>query len=180
MTDTSASIGPFYADWRGYNDRVIAHLRGLSTDDLALRSSPAHDHWPVWAIAAHAAATRVYWLCSVLGEPGAETTPFTDPSGFAWEDEPDVPRSAEELVRAWTSTWAVVQACLDRWTPAMLDETFRREGRSGVQLHSRQSVLMRCITHEAYHAGEIALIEGMHGRPQLDPWPARDWLAGER
>ena len=62
----------------------------------------------------------------------------------------------------------------------MLDDAFRREGRSGVQVHTRQSVLMRLITHEAYHAGEIALIEGINGRPQLDLWPPQAWLVEGR
>ena len=53
----------------------------------------------------------------------------------------------------------------------MLDETARREGRGRVQLHTRQSVLMRLITHDAYHAGEIALTLGIHGRDPLDLWP---------
>jgi hypothetical protein len=26
--------------------------------------------------------------------------------------------------------------------------------------------------HEAFHAGEIAVIQGIHGRPQIDLWPA--------
>ena len=176
MDAATASIAHLYADWRGYNARMVAALRDMPAEDLALR--PSHDHWPIWAIAAHTAGARVFWLCSVLREPGAETTPFTDPTGLGWEDELDLPRSADELVWAWDSTWAVVEGCLNRWTPAMLDDVFRREGRSGLQLHSRQSVLMRLITHEAYHAGEIALIQGMHGRQPLDLWPPRDWLAG--
>jgi uncharacterized damage-inducible protein DinB len=170
------SIAPFYADWPAYNRRVIEHLRSLSAEDLALRSTGGHDYWPIWAIAAHPVATRVFWLCAVFGEPGAETTPFTDPSGYGWEDDLDHVRSAEEVAGAWESTWSIVQGCLDRWTPEMLGETFRRQGRTGVQVHTRQSILLRLITHEAYHSGEIALIEGLHGRPQLDPWPARDWL----
>ncbi len=179
MDEPAGSIAPFYADWRDYNRRMVEHLRGLSPEDLALRSSPSHDHWPIWAIAGHTVGARAYWLCHVFGEPGAEVTPFTDPFGFGWEDDLEHVRSAEELADAWTSTWTVVQGCLDRWTPAMLGEAVRREGRSGVQLHTRQSILLRLITHEAYHAGEIALIEGIHGRPQLDPWPPQDWLVRE-
>ena len=173
----TGSVAPFYADWCGYNARMVAHLRGLSAEDLAFRSRAGHDYWPIWAIAAHTVGARVFWLCHVLGEPGAERTPFTDPTGFGWEDELEVVRSAEEVAAAWESTWGVVQRCLDRWTPPMLDEAFPRQGRTGVQLHTRQSILLRLITHEAYHSGEIALIQGMHGRPPLDLWPARDWLA---
>jgi uncharacterized damage-inducible protein DinB len=170
------SVAPFYADWAGYNRRMVEHLRSLSAEDLALRSGSGHDYWPIWAIASHAVGARVFWLCHVLGEPGAETTPFNDPTGFGWEDELDVVRSGEEVAGAWESTWGVVQGCLERWTPDVLAETFRRQGRTTVQVHSRQSILLRLITHEAYHSGEIALIEGLHGRPQLDPWPAQDWV----
>ena len=54
----------------------------------------------------------------------------------------------------------------------MLDEAFPRDvGARRPQLHTRQSVLLRLITHDAYHAGEIALTLGMHGRPILDLWP---------
>jgi hypothetical protein len=95
---------------------------------------------------------------------------------MGWEDDLDHVRSADEVADAWDSTWTVVQGCLERWTPDSLGVTARREGRSGVSVYSRQSILLRLITHEGYHAGKIALIEGVHGRPQLDLWPARDWL----
>ncbi len=167
----------FYADRGNYNRRVAEHLRGLSADDLALGSGKGEDSWPIWAIAAHTVGACVFWLCHVFGEPGAEATPFMDPTGFGWEDDLDHVRSADEVADAWESTWTVVQVCLDRWTTDSLGQTVRREGRTGVQVHSRQSILLRLIIHEGYHAGEIALIEGINGRPQLDLWPALDWLA---
>jgi uncharacterized damage-inducible protein DinB len=148
----------------------------MSSEELALKA-PSSDassstSWPIWAIAAHTAATRVYWLCHVAGERGADATPFADPSGFGWEDELDHPRSAEELVGAWTTTWAVVERAITGWTPAMLAEPIsRREGGTIVH-YTRRSLLMRMITHEAYHVGEIALIQGIGGRAQLDLWPA--------
>lgn len=179
MTEAAGSIAPFYADWRRYNQRMVEHLRGLSAEDLALRATGG-EHWPIWAIAAHTAGARVYWLCHVFGEPGAETTPFQDPTGLGWEDELEVVRSGEEVAGAWESTWGVIQGCLDRWAPDTLSQVARRDGRRGTEEHTRQSILLRNITHEAYHAGEIALIEGMHGRPQLDLWPARDWLIEPR
>ncbi|TAK01144.1 MAG: DinB family protein [Chloroflexota bacterium] len=174
MTEAGDSVARFYADWPRYNERVAAHLRGLSATDLALRAHGGH--WPIWAIAGHTVGARIYWLCHVFGEPGAETTPFTDPSGLGWEDELDVVRTADEVADAWESTWRVVQGCLDRWTPDSLGQVTRRTGSRGIEVHSRQSILLRMITHEAYHGGEIALIEGIHGRPQLDLWPASDWL----
>jgi uncharacterized damage-inducible protein DinB len=172
MTD---SIRPFYADWAGYNRRTVEAIAALTPDDLAL-DMPGSDHWPVWALFAHTAGTRVYWLCHVFGEPGAETTPFNDPSGMGWEDDLATPRSAAELVHAYESSWRIVEGCLDRWTPAMLGDVFRREGSAGTQVHTRQSILLRMINHDAYHLGEVNLILGANGREMIDPWPTADWL----
>src|SRR6266436_3770991 len=85
--------------------------------------------------------------------------------------------SSEELaLRAahnlWP-TWTIVEECLDRWTPDMLQGEFPREIHGKVQLHTRQSVLMRLITHDAYHCGEIAQALGMHGLPEVDIWTGR-------
>jgi uncharacterized damage-inducible protein DinB len=169
------SIRPFYADWAGYNRRTVEGIARLSAEDLALAGT-GFTQWPIWATFGHAAGTRVFWLCHVFGEPGAETTPFTDPSGMGWEDDLSTPRTAAELVHAYESTWGIVAGCLDRWTPAMLGETFRREGSSGLQVHTRQSILLRMINHDAYHLGEVNLILGAHDREPIDPWPSADWL----
>ena len=168
---TGESVAPLYADWAKYRTRIVDGILGLTEADLALRG--ASDHWPIWAIAAHVAGARAYWLCGVFGEPGAESTPFPDPfAELGWEDDLDAPRSATEIVEALESTSEVIDGCLARWNPAMLHESFPRDvGASQPQLHTRQSVLLRLITHDAYHAGEIALTLGMHGRPILDLWP---------
>ena len=162
------SIAPFYADWARYNRRIIDGLRDRPADDLALRAGP--DHGPVWALAAHIAGARTYWLCVVFGEPGAEQTPFADPSADGWEDDLSVPRSADELVWAFESTWRVIEGCLERWTPDSLGVEVRRELGGRVQVHTRQSVLLRLITHEAFHAGEISQVLGVNGRTPLDLW----------
>lgn len=171
------SIRPFYADWAGYNRRVAEALGRLTAKDLALIVPAARGEgigpWPIWAVAGHTVGSRVFWLCHVLGEPGADGTPFDDPSGLGWEDDLSVVRTAAEVVGAYESTWRIVAACLDRWTPAMLQEEFRR-GRSAF---TRQSTLLRLINHEAYHAGEISSTLASNGRAPIDLWPASDWLA---
>ena len=43
-----------------------------------------------------------------------------DPA-LGWEDEPDHPRSATDLVHALESTGAIVERCLDTWTVDMLE-----------------------------------------------------------
>ena len=165
----SGGLTPMYGMWRQYNARLVDKIRSLSDEQLKLRPRP--NYWPIWAIAAHTAGTRVYWLCGVFKESGAETTPFTDPlSGYGWEDDENTPRSSNEVVTALESSWKIVDRCLEQWTPSMLSDEFTREIGGKTQIHTRQSVLMRMITHEAYHNGEISLVLGMHGLPEIDVW----------
>ena len=165
----SGGLAPFYDGWPKCNGRLVGAIRTLSNEQLKLRAAP--DKWPIWAIAAHTAGARVYWLCGVFKETGAGTTPFTDPlSGIGWEDDESTPRGAEELVFALDSSWKIVERCLERWTPSMLSDEFTREIGGKTQIHTRQSVLMRLITHDAYHAGEISQLLGAHGLPEIDLW----------
>jgi uncharacterized damage-inducible protein DinB len=178
--DVPGSIRPFYADWAGYQRRTIEGLARLDDETLDLQV-PGSDHWPVWAIAAHMAGTRVYWLCEIFGEPGIERmTAFYQPGGMGWEDDLSTPRTAPEIVDALRASWEVVEGCLDGWTPQMLEQTFARRSRRSPdrgEVHTRQSILLRMITHEAYHLGEINLALGASGRQTIDPWPGTDWDA---
>jgi len=162
------AVEEVYEGWRRVQDRLVARLPGMSAEQLSLRASP--ESWPVWAIVAHIAGTRVYWLCSVCGEPGFEGTPFSDPGGEGWEDRLDVPRGADELVEAVRSSWAIVDSCLARWTPEMLHVGFTRSRDGEVQHHTRYSVLTRLVMHDSFHAGEVSLLLGLSGLPSLDPW----------
>ena len=164
----SSTVAPFYEGWRLFNDGLVTALAPLSTEQLALPvGSPT---WPIWASASHLAGARVYWLCHVFKEPGAETTPFTDPGGFGWEDDLAHPRSADELVGALASSWKIVERCLATWTPETMGHEARRMRGTEVRIHTRQSVLMRLITHDAYHTGEISLALGSNGLAAIDPW----------
>ena len=176
------TLRPFYADWAGYNRRTIDGIRRLSRDDLALPVLASRDGggepWPIWAVFGHTAAVRVFWLCEVFGEPGAERTPFEGETP-GWEDDLSHPRSADELVGAWESTWSIIEGCLDRWTPETLDrETRRDEAGRPPEIHTRQSILMRMITHEGYHLGEVNLTLGANGREPINPWPGAEWQVG--
>jgi uncharacterized damage-inducible protein DinB len=162
------SVRQFYDRWPQYNRRLAEVVGAMSDDQLAIR--PAPDRWPIWATVGHTAAARVYWLCAVLGEPGANLTPFDPSVEKGWEDDLDHPRNAGELATALDTTWAVVEGCLDRWTPAILDEEVERFYGDTRQLHSRASILQRLMTHEAYHCGELSQTLGIHGLPQIDLW----------
>jgi uncharacterized damage-inducible protein DinB len=154
--------------WPQYNRRLREVVGAMSAEQLAIR--PSADGLPIWATVGHSAMVRVYWLCDVIGEPGAETTPFTDATNAGWEDDLDHPRSADELVEALDSTWRLVEACLDRWTPDMLADQIPRPGTP--QVHSRGSILQRLFSHEAYHCGELSQTLGIHGLRQIDLWRA--------
>ena len=93
-----------------------------------------------------------------------------------WEEDLDRPRGADELALALTSTWAIIDRCLDRWTPETLEETVRVEGAGRVRLHTRQSILLRLLSHDAYHSGELSQTLGIAGLPQIDLWPPEDHI----
>ena len=163
------SIRLFYDRWPQYNRRLTEVIGAMTDEELAIR--PAPDLWPIWATVGHTAGVRVYWLCSIVGEPGAETTPIPQPGDDAgWEDDLDHPRGAAELVRALDTTWAIVDRLLDRWTPEMLGEEVERFFGEQRQVHTRGSILQRLLTHEAYHCGELSQTLGIHGLAQIDLW----------
>jgi uncharacterized damage-inducible protein DinB len=163
------SIRRFYDRWPQYNRRLAEVVAAMSDEELAIRPSP--ERWPIWATVGHTVSARVYWLCGIFGEPGADRTPWPDPvNDEGWEDDLDHPRSAAELIGAIASTWAIVDDCLDGWTPESLDEPIERVYGAVSQVHSRSSVLQRLLTHEAYHCGELSQTLGIAGLPQIDLW----------
>jgi uncharacterized damage-inducible protein DinB len=163
------SIRTFYDHWPQYDRRLREVIGAMTDEQLAI--SPAPERWPIWATVGHTAGTRVYWLCSILGEAGRETTPWPDPAvEDGWEDDLGHPRTAAELVTALESTWAIIDRLLDRWTPEMLDEEIERFYGEQRQVHTRSSILQRMMTHEAYHCGELSQTLGIAGLPQIDLW----------
>ncbi len=165
----TATIRSAYHMWPQYNRRLRDVAAALTDEQLAI--SPAPDLLPIWATVGHTAAMRVYWLCEVVGEPGAETTPFwVDGATIDWADELDHPRSADELAAGLDSSFAVVEACLDLWTTDMLTDEIQRVFDGTVQVHTRSSILQRMLTHDAWHAGELSQTLGIHGLPQPDLW----------
>lgn len=172
MTQAAEPIRRFYADWTQYRTRLVEGVRDLTAEQLAISAGP--DHAPIWALAAHCAGTRTYWLCGILREPGAEATPFPNPlDELGWEDDPDHPRSAAELVGALETTGAIIERCLDTWTTDMLEAEVERRRGDTVQVHTRRSILLRLLSHDAFHSGEISQLLGANGLPAIDLWVRR-------
>ena len=171
MSNSDTSIGRFYEGWQIYNQRIVEVVRDLSTEELMVR--PAPDRWPIWATVGHTAGARVYWLCGVFEEPEPRRHQFSISDlerGFGWEDDLDMPRNSAELTEALESSWRIIAGCLERWTPDMLFEQFERQAGKKTQVHTRQSVLIRLLSHDAYHSGELPQTLGIHGLPQIDLW----------
>ena len=55
----------------------------------------------------------------------------------------------------------------------MLQDEFRREIAGKLQLHTRQSVLLRLLTHDGYHCGEISQTLRMHALKEVHLWTGR-------
>lgn len=164
-----ASIRPFYSMWPQYNRRLRDVVAAMTDEQLAIRPDP--ERWPIWATVAHTAGARAYWICAVMGEPGLGSTPFAEiGSGIGWEDDPDHPRSARALADALDATFNLIEGCLDRWTPEMLEDEILRDHAGQRQVHSRGSILQRLFSHDAYHCGELSQTLGIAGLTQIDLW----------
>ena len=163
------TIRPAYRTWPKHNQRLRDVLSAMTEEQLALR--PSWDRWPIWATAGHTACQRVFWLCDFAGEPGAETTPFTNAAfDCPGDDDLDHPLDAKALVEALESSFRIVESCLDRWTLDMLDEEIRRQWGDEERVHPRGWVLERVFSHDVYHCAELNEALGIAGLPQIDLW----------
>jgi uncharacterized damage-inducible protein DinB len=163
------TIRPAYSTWPRYNRHLRDVVAALTDDQLALRPSP--ERWPLWATVGHAACQRVFWLCDFAGEPGAETTPFTNAAyNCPGDDDLEHVLDAGQLVAALDSTFRIVEACLDRWTLAVLDEEVRRPEWDPSWVHTRGAVVQRVFSHDVYHCAEINETLSRAGLPLVDLW----------
>ena len=163
------SIRPAYSKWPQYNQRLRDVVAGLSDEQLALRPTP--DRWPIWATIGHTACQRVFWLCDFAGEPGAETTRFTDAGhNCPGDDDLENVLDAGQLVEALDSTFRIVEGCLDRWTLEMLEEEIRRPDYGPDWVHLRGSVIQRVFSHDVWHCAELNETLSRASLPLIDLW----------
>ncbi len=164
----SMSIRPAYAEWPKFNRRLRAVVGAMTADQLSIQPSP--DRWPLWATVGHLACQRVFWLCDFAGEPGAETTPFTN-AGYDCPGDDDLTHvlSADALVFALDTTFRIIDNCLDGWTLDMLDEDIRRDWDTP-RIHRRGAVLQRVFAHDVWHSAELNETLAGQGFGQIDFW----------
>lgn len=165
----SRTIRPAYSMWPRYNRRLREVVALMTAEQLAMQPSP--ERWPLWATVGHTCCQRVFWLCDFAGEPGAETTPFTDAGhNCPGDDDLEHVLSADELAGALDSTFRIVENCLDQWSLDMLDEEIRRDDYGPDWVHTRGSVLQRVFSHDVWHCAELNETLKNAGLPQIDLW----------
>jgi hypothetical protein len=165
----SSTIRPAYSKWPDYQQRLRDVVGAMTDEQLARR--PSLERWPLWATVGHLACQRVFWLCDFAGEPGADTTPFTNAGNDCpGDDDLEHVLGPAQLVDALDSTFRIVEAVLDRWTLEMLDEELRRPEWDASWVHTRGAVLQRVFSHDVYHCAELNETLGAAGLPQIDLW----------
>ena len=159
------TIRAAYSDWPEINRRFRDVVAAMTDEQLAIR--PAPDRWPLWATIGHAACQRVFWLCDFAGEPGAETTRFTN-AGYDCPGDDDLEHvlGAADLAEALDATFRIVEGCLDRWTLPMLKEVIR----DGSRVRTRGAIIQRGFAHDVSHITELNETLGITGLPQVDLW----------
>src|SRR4029079_519541 len=163
------SILAAFPSWPAYNERLRDVVAAMTEEQLAIQ--PSSERWPLWATIGHAACQRVFWLCDFAGEPGAETTPFTNAAfDCPGDDDLDHPLDATALVESLDSSFRIVERCLDRWTLDMLDEEIRRRWGDEERVHDRGWVLERGFARDIYHCAELNETLASTGLPQTDLW----------
>ena len=166
---STETIRPAYLVWPEYNWRLRDVVARMTEEQLAIQPSP--ERWPMWATVGHAACQRVFWLCDFAGEPGAETTPFTNAAyDCPGDDDLDHALDADAIVETLDATFRIVEHCLDRWTVGMLEEEIRRRWGTEERVHLRGWVLQRVFSHDVYHCAELNETLGIAGLPQIDLW----------
>ena len=163
------TIRPAYSMWPQYNGRLRAAVATLTDEQLAIE--PASGRWPLWATIGHTACQRVFWLCDFAGEPGAESTRFTNAAtDCPGDDDLEHVLDNDVLVDQLDATFRIVERCLDTWTLDMLDEVLRRPDYGPDWVHTRGSVIQRVFSHDVHHSAELNEALGTAGLPQIDLW----------
>ena len=163
------TIRAVYSSWPEYNRRLRDVVAAMTDEQLAIRPSP--DRWPLWATVGHAACQRVFWLCDIAGEPGAETTRFPN-AAFDCPGDDDLEHvlSPMDLADALDSTFRIVESCLDRWTLPMVEEEIRLPEWDGSWVPTRGAILLRVFSHDVSHIAELNEALGIAGLRQVDLW----------
>lgn len=164
-TEPVTSLMTFYSGWESYHRGLMGVIAPLSREQLARRA--ASHHWPIGMIAQHIVANRVWWFQGWMGEGSPDLMTFAQWDPLYDTEQPL--RTASELVAGLETTWRMIAAALERWTPDDLDEVFRpgsyltETEKQMMGQRTRQWIIWHVLEHEIFHGGELSLGLGAHG-----------------
>lgn len=165
----SAHTRDAFPAWPLLNRRLRDAVAALSAEQLAVVPGP--DRWPLWATIGHLACQRVFWLCDFAGEPGASATPYPDAGNDCpGDDDLEHVLDAQRLVEGLDASFAIVERCLDTWTPSSLREVISHPEWGEGRAHTRGFILSRVFAHDVAHVAELNEAFTRAGLPLVDLW----------
>lgn len=156
MEQTQSTLDVIYENWRGYNEKLRSAIAQLTDEQLHLQ--PAPHMWPVSQLAQHIISVRAGWFSGTLQENDELMNEYME-----WGQRESPARTTAEMVRGLDETFAFIEGCLQRWTPADCAQTFPDEWDGKVYQLSRSWVIYHVLEHDLHHGGEISMILSMHG-----------------
>ena len=166
FSEHQLSLVPFYKGWDVYQQRLVAAIAPLTSEQLALRSSP--QNWSVGMLVTHIVSARAWWFHTLMGEgEGGADLAHLGLWG-RWEENEEEPlRPAAELVAGLERTWQMIQDALAHLTPADLEQVFPQYSEDS-PARSRQWIIWHVLEHDIHHCGELSSILGAHGLAAVD------------
>ena len=159
----TTGVMAFYRGWDTYQDTLIKPIAPLTSEHLALRAAPQLRS--VGENCVHIIGARARWCHMVLGIGDQAFAEFGQ-----WDDRDAPSRSGAELAGGLRDSWKMLQAALESWTPADLEQTFPNTDREPgePEVFTLQWIIWHLIEHDVHHGGEISQILGAHGLAGLD------------
>jgi uncharacterized damage-inducible protein DinB len=156
MTEQAFSLITLHNYWENYQQRLVATITPLSSEQLAL--PVASHHWTIGELLAHMIGARFWWFHRWMGEE-------EPPDLVHWGDDERDLREAASLVSAFELTWQMISPALSRWTATDLERlapppTAVAEQESA---HTREWIVWHVLEHEIHHGGELSLALGGYG-----------------
>lgn len=163
MAKDTFTLTTYYTIWKQYQEHLSMALTPLTSEQLALRAAPHLRS--IGENAMHIIGTRIGWFTQTLGEEvSEEMSAYLKRNEGALRQGVPVP-TATELAQGLDLTWQLIAACLARWSPADMEQTFPDEEDGKRVYLSRAWVVGHVMEHDMHHGGELSFTLGMFGLP---------------
>ena len=161
MTNVPSVTDTFFHGWQTHQSLLIAALRPLSPQHLALQAAPGLR--TVAQITAHIVSARANWFYHLLKEGSDEFAALGQ-----WERPDSSQHSTAQLIQGLETTWQGMQSALTGWGPGDWQQTYTEGHPYAPTAITRQWVIWHLLEHDLHHGGEISLTLGMHGITSLE------------